>query len=125
MSGSAVDNYIAAAPEHFRPALTDLRAAIRAHLTMRGVCYEEVISYAMPGYRLTGAGKPGAMVAGFAAHRHQCGFYPHSGSVLPRLAAAIGARGHTKSALHFTPDDPLPPALLASVLDARLDEIGL
>ena len=123
MSGPAqVEAYIAAADPRFRAALNDIRAAISDHLTLREVTFEECISYAMPGMKVL-APKP-AMVAGYAAFARKCGFYPHSGSVIPGLAALIGARGHTKSALHFTPDDPIPADLLAAALDARLAEIG-
>jgi len=124
-SGAAqVDAYLAAIPEPFRAALADLRASLRASLTQRGRDFEECISYAMPGFRLTPGGRRGAMVAGYAAHKKHCSLYPHSGTVLPALAPLIGSRGHTRSALHFTDRDPLPGDLLAAVLDARLAEIG-
>lgn len=119
-----VDAYIAAAPPKFRSTLSDLRNAIRSELAARGVEFEECLSYAMPGFRLIRGGRPGKIVAGFAAHTHRCGFYPHSGTVLPRLGPEVGTRGHTRSALHFTPLDPIPPALLARVLDLRLAEIS-
>ena len=118
------DSYIAAAPPPFRPALQALRAAIRAHLQARGLAHEECLSYAMPGIRLIRARGKGPVVAGFAAHKAHCSFYPHSGTVLPALAAAIGPRGHTRSALHFTPEDPIPADLLAAALDLRLAEAG-
>jgi uncharacterized protein YdhG (YjbR/CyaY superfamily) len=119
-----VDAYIAAVPEKFRQSIKDLRGDLHAALATRGRAFEECMSYAMPGLRLTPGGRRGPMVAGFAAHRTHCSLYPHSGSVLPGLAALIGARRHTRSALHFTPEDPVPPALLAAVLDARLAETG-
>jgi len=96
-----------------------------AHLDRRGVAFDAVIAHAMPGFRLIRDGRPGPVVAGFAARRHHCGFHPHSGSILPQLAAEIGRRGHTRPALHFAPDDPIPPALLAAALDPRLAETGV
>ena len=116
-----IDSYIAAAPAHMRGALSDLRAALHANLAARGVVVDEVISYSMPGRRLPGRGP---VVAGFAAWVKHCSFYPHSGSVLPAFADRIGTRGHTKSALHFTPEDPIPPDLLHDLLTARLAEAG-
>lgn len=111
--------YIAAAPPEFRDALTDIRQRIAAILTDLEEPFIERISYAMPGFEVRGK-----MVAGYAAHSVKCGFYPHSGTVLPHMAAQIGQRGHTKSALHFTPDDPIPDDLLRQVIALRLGEIG-
>lgn len=111
--------YLAAVPEGLRPALIDIRARIAAALDDMAVPFIERLSYAMPGFEVRGK-----MIAGYAAHKHKCGFYPHSGTILPRLVAEIGARGHTRSALHFTPNDPIPDPLLRQALALRLDEIG-
>lgn len=119
MTNNPVDAYIAAAPPRFQDALHTMRGAIRAELDRMGVTYFEVISYAMPGYRIAPSGK---VIAGFAAHTHRCGFYPHSGNILAQVTDQIGERTHTKSALHFGPDDPIPHRLLARILDLRLRE---
>ena len=116
----AVDDYIAATHPEFRAALNVLRIRIAAWLTQRGVAYEERVSYAMPGFQVQPERK---MIAGYAAHKHACGFDPHSGSILRQVPELIGIRGHTKSALHFSDADPIPDALLFAVLDLRLTEI--
>ena len=116
MSGSAdVDAYIAAAPEAFRAPLGTLRATIRDYLPKDAV---ECISYAMPGFRL------GKMVAGYAAFTHHMGLYPHSGSVIPRLADDLQGWKTSKSGVLFTPETELPATLVHRILDLRLAEIG-
>jgi uncharacterized protein YdhG (YjbR/CyaY superfamily) len=113
---SEVDNYIAALPAAQAAALKDLRDMLRRLLPEA----TEQMSYAMPGFR------QGKMVAGYAAFARQCGFYPHFGSVIPGFAAELDRLGfrHTKSGVNFTPDQPLPPDLVARIVAARLDEIA-
>ncbi|MBI1418460.1 MAG: DUF1801 domain-containing protein [Limimaricola sp.] len=118
MSAAAVDSYLATLPDAQRACLADLRQRLRALLPDA----DEVISYAMPGFRLQGK-----MVAGYAGFARHCGFYPHSGGVIPSFAAELAAAGFrtSKSGVTFTPDHPLPDALLGRILDARLAEAGL
>lgn len=113
--------YLDTVPDRFRPALLDMRAAILAELDQRGIAWTEDISYAMPAVRV---GTKGKVVAGYAGFVRQCGLYPHSGTVLPQMRDLIGTRGGTKSALHFTPDDPIPATVLARMITLRLAEIG-
>ena len=62
-------------------ALTALRATLADLLPG----HLEVISYAMPGFRQPGP--KGKMVAGYAAFARHLGLYPHSGRIIPQLAA--------------------------------------
>jgi hypothetical protein len=41
---------------------------------------------------------------------------------LPMLAEHIEGYERTKSALHFGPDEPLPPSLVRKLLEARIPE---
>lgn len=117
MTAMTPDSYLAALPEDQRQALSDLRERLRGLLPEAS----EVISYAMPGFRL---GKK--MVAGYAGFAKHCGFYPHSGTVVPQLAAEFDAQGfmHSKSGVLFTPDRPLPDDLLARLIDLRRAELN-
>ena len=116
MTATTPDSYIAARPDAQRAALTALRQQLRDLLPEA----EEVMSYAMPGFR------QGGMVAGYAGFARHCGFYPHSGSVIPQLADEIGRLGFrsSKSGVTFTPDRPLPRDLVARIVALRLAEIG-
>ena len=78
---------------------------------------EEVISYAMPAFRVRGT-----TVAGFAAFKEHLSYLPFSGSVLPRLADELQGYTMTKSALHFPVDRPLPKSLVEKLIAVRLEE---
>jgi len=113
-----IERYLDGLAPADRAALSALRSALIALLPGS----IERISYGMPGLRLGGR-----MVAGYAATQTHLSFYPHSGTVLPLLAPDIAAAGltHTKSALHFRPDQLIPERLLRAILVARLDEAGI
>ena len=116
-----VDAYIAARPPAFASALADLRQRLQALLPDHIEC----LSYAMPGFRqpnASGSGPKGRMVVGYAAFRHHLGLYPHSGSVIPKLDCTPFKT--SKSGVLFTPDTPLPDALLQAILTARQAEIA-
>ena len=111
-----VDAYISAQPPTFAAALTALRARLKALLPD----HIEVMSYAMPGLRQPGP--KGKMVVGYAAFTHHLGLYPHSGSVIPQINCAPFKT--SKSGVLFTPDTPLPDALLETILRLRQAEIA-
>ena len=111
-----VDAYIAALPPAFATALTQLRAQLRALLPDHIEC----LSYAMPGFRAPG--KKGKMVAGYAAFTHHCGLYPHSGNIVPLIDCTPFKT--SKSGVLFTPDQPLPPALIERIVRARQAELN-
>ena len=79
---------------------------------------EECISYGMPAFRVHGA-----VVAGFQATKNGCSYYPFSGSTLATVARFVRAFDQTKSALHFSPDKPLPMTLVRRLIKARMAEI--
>jgi uncharacterized protein YdhG (YjbR/CyaY superfamily) len=67
----------------------------------------------------------GKAVAGFGAFKNHLSYLPHSGSVLPALAADLADYKGTKGSLHFPVDQPLPPALVNKLVTTRLRELGL
>jgi uncharacterized protein YdhG (YjbR/CyaY superfamily) len=109
-----VDAYVAGIERGRRSPLENLRRAIRRVLPAA----EECISYGMPAFRVEGG-----IVAGFAATKDGYSYYPFSGQILGELASELGGRSRTKSALHFSVNQPLPPSLLRKLLQARLSEI--
>lgn len=111
----AVDGYISAQTQAFRAALQTLRAQLIALLPDHIEC----LSYAMPGLR-----QPipnGKMVAGYAAFTHHLGLYPHSGSIIPQIDCTPFKT--SKSGVLFTPDAPLPLALVERIIRARQAEL--
>lgn len=111
--------YLAARPEDQRRALGELRARLVARLPG----HVEVMSYAMPGFRQPGP--KGRMVVGYAGFARHLGLYPHSGGVMALVPPdEVAGFATSKSGLLFTPDRPLPDALLDRILSLRLAEIA-
>ncbi len=108
-----IDEYLASVDRDKRVMLEKLRQTIRKIIPGADEC----ISYAMPAFRLRGK-----VIAGFAAPRKGCSYFPFSGSTLATLADELRGYDKTKSALHFTPDKPLPTVLVRRLLKARIAE---
>jgi uncharacterized protein YdhG (YjbR/CyaY superfamily) len=108
-----IDAYLATVDGPRRAALRALRREIRSVLPK----VEECLSYGIPAFRLEGR-----VVAGFAARRDGCSYFPFSGSTLATLGEALAGYERTKSSLHFSPERPLPASLVRRLLEARLAE---
>ena len=108
--------YISGQPADPRDALPALRARLNALLPD----HQEVMSYAMPGLRQPGP--KGKMVIGYAAFAKHLGLYPHSGTVIPQIDCTPFRT--SKSGVLFTPDQPLPDALLEKILATRQAELA-
>ena len=113
MAAADVDEYLRGLDEPRRVTLQSLRSTILEIVPEA----EEVISYAMPAFRVRGT-----TVAGFAAFKEHLSYLPFSGSVLPRLADELQGYTMTKSALHFPVDRPLPRSLVEKLIAVRLEE---
>jgi uncharacterized protein YdhG (YjbR/CyaY superfamily) len=111
---ATIDAYLGTVsdPER-RRALEDLRKKIRAVVPDA----EECISYNLPAFRLNGA-----VVGGFSATRKGCSYFPFSGTTLATLAKDVAAYEQTKGSLHFSPDAPLPAALVRKLIKTRIAE---
>jgi uncharacterized protein YdhG (YjbR/CyaY superfamily) len=109
----AIDAYLARVSPRNRALLNGLRKTIRALVQE----VQECISYRLPAFRFQGR-----IIAGFSATSKGCSYYPFSGTTLKSLAGEIKSYSQTKSALHFDPDRPLPPALVRKLLQARIAE---
>jgi uncharacterized protein YdhG (YjbR/CyaY superfamily) len=116
VSTSDIDSYLAGLDEPKRSTLEQLRRSIHAAVPDA----EECISYGMPAFKVLGK-----TVAGFAAFKNHLSYLPHSGSVLPSLAADVAGYEGTKGSLHFPIDQPLPAAMVKKLVEARLQELGL
>jgi uncharacterized protein YdhG (YjbR/CyaY superfamily) len=111
-----IDSYLAGVDEPKRGTLQRLRRSI--HDVVPDI--EECISYGMPAFKVQGK-----TVAGFAAFKNHLSYLPHSGTILPSLAADLAGYQGTKGSLHFAIDQPLPAPLVDKLVGARLRELGL
>jgi len=118
MTTTAVDAYFSAIPDPAKwAALQDLRACLKTLLPDHLEC----LSYAMPAFRQPGP--KGRVVAGYAAFSRSCGYYPHSGRIIPQFISELAAWKTTQGAIQFTPTHPLPPDLIARLVQARKEEL--
>ncbi len=113
MSKGEIDEYLGTLDEPKREALAQLRDTIAAIVPDA----EQCISYGMPAFKLHGK-----TIAGFAAFKNHLSYLPHSGSVIRRLVRETEGYTKTKGSLHFPVDEPLPEALVKTLLDTRMEE---
>jgi uncharacterized protein YdhG (YjbR/CyaY superfamily) len=78
---------------------------------------EECISYAIPAVRLNGR-----LLVGFAAWSNHCSFYPMSSKTLKKFRNELRNFQTSKGTLRFSPDKPMPVALVKKLLKARIAE---
>ena len=110
---TTIDGYLAAVKGEKRAALGKLRKTIRSIVPKA----EETISYGIPAFRLDGK-----IVAGFAATKKGCSYFPFSGSTLKTLADELQDYEQTKSSLHFDPAAPPPATVVRKLIKARMAE---
>ena len=112
----SVDSYLSALPEEVRAALEKLREIIKAAAPDT----TEVISYRIPVFKYQGP------LVGFGAAKNHCSFFTMSSSMIPKLARmrARELKGYDVSGatIHFTPDKPLPAALVKRLVKERIAE---
>lgn len=109
----AIDDYLALQSPLKRKALENLRRIIRSTAPKA----EECISYSIPAFRL------GKILVGFAAGADHCSFYPMNGSTVQAFASELKGFSTSKGTIRFTPEHPLPAALVRRIVKARLAEI--
>jgi len=107
----SIDEYILASPEENRPLLAALRSAI-AKAAPRAT---EKISYQIPTFYLNGN------LVHFAAFKNHIGFFPTSSGVL-NFKEELRAYDHSKGAIHFPKDKPLPLKLVKEIVRFRVIE---
>lgn len=98
------DAYIAAAPEPFRAMLSRLRAQLSQSLPDA----EEVIKYDMPGFQIEGA-----IIAGYAAFRKQCGLYVDPAAIVAHADEIAHLKlKATKTGITFSAKRPITNELV-------------
>ena len=108
-----IDAYLARANPEQRAVLEKLRQTI--HAVAPGV--EEVISYGLAGFKLNG--RP---LVYFGAWANHCAFYPASSSLAKTFQGQLKGFETSKGTIRFTPDKPLPTALVKKLVKARIAE---
>ena len=108
----SVDAYLAGLPRDQRAALESLRETIRAAAPRA----EEVISYGMPAFRQDGP------LVYYGAFRDHCSFFVGSLTTQRKFDTELQPHVAGKGTVHFTPEDPLPAALVARIVKARIAE---
>ncbi len=115
VSVEEIDAYLAGLAEPKRATLEALRRTILEVVPTA----EQGISYGMPAFRLGGK-----VVAGFAAFKQHCSYFPHSGSVIREVPDASRFATSTGT-LQFPVDAPLPEELVRQLITVRLQQLDL
>jgi uncharacterized protein YdhG (YjbR/CyaY superfamily) len=108
-----IDAFLAALPPEMRAALENLRRAIGA--AAPGA--EESISYGVPAFKYRG--RP---LVSFGAAKSHCSFYVQSPAVMEAHREELASYDTSKGTVRFAPDAPLPDALVAKLVMARMAE---
>lgn len=110
-SPAAVEAYYSAIPcDDLRKALLDLRDFIRAEVPEA----DEAISYGIPTFRLHGN------LVHLAAFKGHCSFFP--GHAIRNYAKDLEGYKVSKGGVQFTPEKPLPPDVVRTIVRERIEE---
>jgi uncharacterized protein YdhG (YjbR/CyaY superfamily) len=110
-----VEAYLAGVSEPHRTTLQKVRETIRAAAPAEAT---EGFSYAVPAFKL----KKGSL-AGYAAYKEFCSYYPMSGRVITALKEDLKNYTTSSGAIRFPIDKPLPTALIRKLVKARMSEL--
>jgi uncharacterized protein YdhG (YjbR/CyaY superfamily) len=98
-----------------RDVLQKIREAIHAVAPNA----EECISYGIPAFRLNGRS-----LVFFGAWANHCALYPGSSATLKKFRNELRDFQTSKGTLRFSPEKPLPVALVKKLVKARVAQIG-
>ena len=108
----SIDDYLSRLPDDQRQALENLRRMIHAAAPKA----EEAINYQIPMFRLHG------MLVGFGARKGHCALYTMSKATVKELGAVLDGYDTSTGTIRFSPDTPLPAALVKKVVKLRMAE---
>jgi uncharacterized protein YdhG (YjbR/CyaY superfamily) len=106
-----IDTYISSFPLVTQKRLTEIRLLIK----QAAPAAEEIISYQMPAYKLQG------VLVYFAGYKNHIGFYP-TASGIKQFQLEIVAYKHSKGAVQFPINEPIPADLVARIVAFRIKE---
>lgn len=104
-----IRQYIESFPESTQRILRKLHKAIKETAPDA----EEIISYNMPAFSLNG------VLVYYAAYKSHIGFYP-TGSGIAAFTDEISDYKHSKGAIQFPIDEPLPLDLVKKIVKFRI-----
>src|SRR5437870_11164901 len=113
-SPKTIDEYLASVNANHRDALQKIREAI--HAAAPGA--EECISYGIPAFRLNGRS-----LVFFGAWANHCAFYPGNSVTFKKFRNDLKAFHISKGTIRFSPEKPLPAALVKKLVKARMGEV--
>lgn len=108
----SVDAYISGFPKETQQLLKQVRSAIKEAAPKA----EELISYAMPGYKLNG--RP---LVYFAGYEHHIGFYPTPAGI-ESFKKELSVYKSAKGSVQFPLDKPMPLALIKKMVKYKVAE---
>ncbi len=108
----SIDDYLSRLPDAQRAALEKLRRMIHTAAPKA----EEAINYQIPMFRLHG------MLVGFGARKSHCALYTMSKATIPALGDAVKDFDTSTGTIRFTPETPLPAALVKKIVKLRIAE---
>ena len=106
-----IDEYLVSVNAYHRDALQKIRATVHAMAPNA----EECISYGIPAFRMNGRS-----LVFFGAWANHCSFYPGNSKTLKNFRSDLKAFQITKGTIRFSPDNPLPLALVKKLVKARI-----
>jgi uncharacterized protein YdhG (YjbR/CyaY superfamily) len=107
-----IDEYLLNIPENQRLALETLRQIIRETAPKA----EEVISYGMPAFKYHG------MLVYFAAFKNHCSLFAANATMIEDIYPELKMYKTSKGTIQFTPEKPLPVALIQKIVLLRMKE---
>lgn len=110
-ASAQIDAYLAAIPEDMAGALQALRQTIQAAAPQAS----EAISYQVPAFRYHG--RP---LVSFGAAKNHCSFYVMGTAVMDAHREELEPYDTSKGTIRFTPESPLPDALVRTLVRARM-----
>lgn len=108
----SIDEYLSRLPDDQRAALEKLRRMIHAAAPKA----DEAINYQIPMFRQHG------MLVGFGARKSHCALYTMSKATIPALGDAVNGFDTSTGTIRFTPETPLPAALVKKIVALRIAE---
>lgn len=114
MAKREIDTYLKPLLQPQKSTLIEMRARILEVVPDAN----QVISYAVPAFEVNGE-----IVAGFAAGKNHCSYYPFAGEPIEALAADLHEYKTSKGAIQFSLAKPLPKALIRKLIRYRLKMI--
>lgn len=107
-----IEKYIAGFPEEIQQICQQMRTIIKNAAPDS----KEIISYGMPAYHQSGN------LVYFAAHTHHIGLYPTS-SAVEQFKSELKEYKHSKGAIQFPYQKPLPVDLISRIVHFRVASI--